>query len=138
MAAGVDALERTESEGRAGGSGERAELVAVRLTELERLGNRERPVPEVRLRPDELDVDTLLCERAQRESGLQRCDTTTGDEDPLGHQTALDDVTPSIDSHPRKPGLTFHPQRAAPSLRIVRKPAPGLAPGRQGLRERRD
>ena len=62
-----------------------AQLVAIRLAKLEGLGNRERPVPEVRLRPHKLDLDAFFDERAQRQSGLQRCDTSSGDDDPCRH-----------------------------------------------------
>ena len=92
MAGGVDALERAERERRTCGGGERGQLVAVRLPQLERLGDRERPVPEVRLRPDELDLDTLFGERAQRQSGLQRRDASAGDDDSCRHHDLLDEA----------------------------------------------
>ena len=85
-AAGVHALERAENEGRAGGRCQGSELEALRLAQLERLGDGQRPVPEVRLGPDQLDVEPLLCERIQCENGLECRHTAAGYQDLPGHR----------------------------------------------------
>jgi hypothetical protein len=92
VAGGVDALERTERESRAGGGSECVQLVEAGLPQPERLGNRERPVPEVWLRPHKLDLDAFLGERAQCQRGLQRCDTPAGDNDPCRHHDLLEEA----------------------------------------------
>jgi hypothetical protein len=48
--------------------------------ELERFGDRERPVPELRLGSEELDGHVVLRQRPQRERGLERRDPSTRDE----------------------------------------------------------
>ena len=51
------------------------------LAEPERLGDRERPVPEVGLRSEEFDCDAVPGQRAQGERRLQRRDAASGDQD---------------------------------------------------------
>ncbi len=65
-------LEGPEREGGTGRRGKRGQLEVPSLTEHERLSDRERLVPEVRLRPDELNADALLGQRAKGQSGLER------------------------------------------------------------------
>ena len=48
----------------------------------ERLADRERPVPEPGLRREQLELDSLLGQRAQGERGLERSDAAAGNEDP--------------------------------------------------------
>ena len=50
------------------------------LAESERLGHRERPVPELRLRGEQLDAYLSLSQRAERQRRLQRSDAAAGDE----------------------------------------------------------
>jgi hypothetical protein len=57
-----------------------------------RLGNRERPVPEVRLGSEELDGDTILRERTQRQRGFESGDASTGDQD-VRSVAAIHDVS---------------------------------------------
>ena len=125
MAVGVDALERAERERRAGGGRELAELVPLRLAQLERLGDGERPVPEVRLGPEQLDVNLLLREGAERQSGLERRDASAGDDDTRRlHGTLPRRLGCSIrcmaGSLPRRAGAV-HPRRAALRLREIRE-----------------
>ena len=61
--------------------GERRELEPDDASRVERFGHGERPVPEVVLRRDELDVDEAGREPAQREHGLEPCDAAAGDHD---------------------------------------------------------
>jgi hypothetical protein len=56
------------------------ELEMSDLSEPERLCDCERPVPEPKLRRDQLDADALLTERAQREGSLEGGDSSTRDE----------------------------------------------------------
>ena len=85
----VDALERAERERRAGGGSQRGQLVTVRLAQLEGLGDREWPVPEVWLRRQELDYDALFGELAQCQRCLQRRDTSTRNDNPRLHHELL-------------------------------------------------
>ncbi len=61
----VDAAELAGREAGARGLGDAAEVEAMGATGVERLGDRERPVPEVVLGREQLDVDQLADERAQ-------------------------------------------------------------------------
>ena len=71
------------------GAGVRGQLESSKccdFAERERLGDRERPVPEVWLGCDKLDVYAIPGQRPQRERSLERRDTSTRDENvhPVG------------------------------------------------------
>ena len=61
------------------------QLEVRHLAEAERLGDGERPVPEVRLGREHLDADPVLRERPQRQGGLEGGDAAAGDEYPRCH-----------------------------------------------------
>src|SRR5262249_27896391 len=51
------------------------------LARVERLGDRERAVPEIRLRGEQLELDELACERTEGEQRLETGHASPGDED---------------------------------------------------------
>jgi hypothetical protein len=58
------------------------------FTERERLGNRERPVPEARLGSAQLDGDEVAGESPQGQRGLERRNTAAGDQN-VGRAVAV-------------------------------------------------
>ena len=56
------------------------EIEVPHLAECERLGHCKRPVPELRLRGEQLDAYLSLSQRAERQGGLQRSDAAASDE----------------------------------------------------------
>ena len=62
-ALGVDTSELAQREGRAGSGSQLGQLEVARLAERERLGNRQRAVPEVRLGSEQLDRYAFLGQR---------------------------------------------------------------------------
>ncbi len=84
---GVDAEQPAQGERRtAGGGSKRPDFVASRLPQSERLRNRQRPVPEVRLRPEELDLDAIPGQGVQRQHRFDRCHSSSGDQHAGGHR----------------------------------------------------
>ena len=82
----IDRDERTVAQLGAGLGNESFEREAAHLADVERLGDRERPVDELVLRRDQLHRDVLGRERVQRERGLEPGDSGSG----------YDDVPPTI------------------------------------------
>ena len=82
----IDGDELSGREGRAGVGRQLRQLEVPHLAEPERLGHRERPVPEVRLGREKLDPYAIFCERPQSERGFERRDASACDEDarPIG------------------------------------------------------
>jgi hypothetical protein len=80
----VDAGELTEREQRAAVVGDRGELEPVHVGDPERLGDGERPVPELRLRGEQLDLDALLGVAPDREQRLQSRYSAACDQHPQG------------------------------------------------------
>jgi hypothetical protein len=61
--------------------GERRELEVARFPEPERLGDGERPVPELRLGSEQRDRKEVGCKHSQCDSDLQRRDSAPGEQD---------------------------------------------------------
>ena len=62
------------------GGSKRPDFVASRLPQSERLRNGQRPVPEVRLRPEELDLDAIPGQGVQGQHRFDRCHSTSGNQ----------------------------------------------------------
>ena len=77
----IDGDELSGHEGRAGVGCQLRKLEVTHLAEPERLGHRERPVPEVGLGRDQLDAYAIFCERPQSERGFECRDASACDED---------------------------------------------------------
>ena len=81
VAGGVDAIEGVASQVEAAVLGDRGELGAHRPDRLERRAGRGRPVNEVALRREHVDVEPARRERLQRQNRLEAGDAAAGDED---------------------------------------------------------
>jgi hypothetical protein len=81
-ASGVNTGQCPGREGRTGRRGEIGQLEMPYLAEIERLGDRERPVPKLRLGREQLDADAILRERPQSQGGLERSDAPAGNQNP--------------------------------------------------------
>ena len=68
------------------GGSKRPDFVASRLPQSKRLRNGQRPVPEVRLRSEELDLDAILSQGVQGQRRFDRCHSSSGDQDARGHR----------------------------------------------------
>jgi hypothetical protein len=77
---GVDRGERAEGEARGRGLGYRGELDVVDGAGVERLRDGERAVPERGLGCEQLEVDEIACERAQRKQRLEPGHAAAGDQ----------------------------------------------------------
>ena len=77
---GVDRGELAEGEAGRGGLGDRGELEVMGAAGVERLGDRERAVPELGLGCEQLEVDQVAGERSQREQRLQPGHAAAGDQ----------------------------------------------------------
>src|SRR5439155_6963339 len=76
----LDRGERAEGESRTVGARDPRKLEGASVAGGERLCDGERPVPELRLRSDELDVDALLGNRPKRQHRLEAGDATAHDQ----------------------------------------------------------
>ena len=81
VAGGIDAIQRVASQVEAAVLGDRGELGTNRPDRLERRAGHGRPVNEVALRREHLDVAPARCERLQRQNRLEAGDTASGDQD---------------------------------------------------------
>jgi hypothetical protein len=79
---GVHTGKRSERELDARGGGERRELEPVRARGVERLGDRDRPVPEEGVGRQQLDVHQIAGQMAQGEHRFQARHAPAGDEHP--------------------------------------------------------
>jgi len=68
---GIDAGQCPWREGRTRRRGQLRELELPHLAEIERLRDRERPIPKVRLGREQLNADPILRERPQSQGGLE-------------------------------------------------------------------
>ena len=76
----VDRGELSQREGRVRGLGDSGELEMPRLSGVERLGDRKRLVPKRGLGREQLDVDKVAGQLAQREHRLEPRDAAAGDQ----------------------------------------------------------
>jgi hypothetical protein len=81
LALGGDLRQRAEDDACTRLLGQIAELEVMHVTETERLRDRQRPVPEMRLGSQQLQVDAILGEVAKRKHRLEGGDAASGDED---------------------------------------------------------
>jgi hypothetical protein len=77
----IDARERVEDQRGTALVGDQAEIEPMHVAQPERLHDRERAVPELRLGREKLDRDLARCQAAQREQSLERCHASAGDYD---------------------------------------------------------
>jgi hypothetical protein len=100
MLSRIDRDKRPMREGRARSGSQLRQLEMNDLSELERLGDSERPVPETRFGREELDADALLTQCAQREGSLEGRDAPAGDQYPRRHLNHLLQAAFSDDNTP--------------------------------------
>ena len=121
--------------------GQRIQLEAPYLAELEGLGDRQRPVPEVGLGSEQLDGDPVFGKRSQRERCLEGGNASSGDEHCClvasshrgpqfvgGSNDTHDGCADEWRGEPREPGsdcgfsagrFRSPPRRATPALRTL-------------------
>ena len=122
VACGIDRDELAEREGRAQLLREISEVEMADVAEAERLRDRERPVPELRLGGEQLDADAPLRELPERERRLERCDASSRDEHVPGSSVII--VPPPFQCTTRTsqcalratPPLTLSPSSRASQL----------------------
>jgi hypothetical protein len=121
---GVHARQGSESDERADGVRQLAEVEVTHLAEVERLCDRDRPVPEARLGREQLDADPPFAELTESESRFERRDTATGDDHREGARFHASDRASGRDGRHRGNGVLAAgflrigpPARAAPARR---------------------
>jgi hypothetical protein len=91
----LDGGEASGRDGGACGGCQLAQLEAQDLAQPERLGHRQRPVPEMRLGREQLDLDATLPVCPQRERRLERSHASAGDQDRC-RSTLAHDYSPFV------------------------------------------
>jgi hypothetical protein len=89
LACGIDGGKGPGREGCTGGLGELRQLEAPHLTEIERLGDGERPVPKLQLGRQHLDADVTFPQLTQSQGGLESRDAPAGDQYASRHLNRL-------------------------------------------------
>ena len=89
MSVCLDGGERSQRHPRVALAGKVDQREPRRLSDAERLGDGQRPVPEMRLGREQLKVDALLSELSERKRRLQRGHSTARDQDPVSGLLSL-------------------------------------------------